>query len=51
MMNILVEFEALGCWEYFSLEKQLPEVFFLKKVFSYEFCKIFKNTFFTEHLR
>ena len=34
-----------------------PQVFnFLKKevltqVFSFEFCEIFKNTFFTEHLR
>ena len=54
-------FKNLG----FVFQKQPPEVFyrnrseacnFIKKealaqVFSCEFCEIFKNTFFTEHLR
>ena len=37
-----------------DLQEQLPEVFCektLAQVFSCEFCKISKNTFFTEHFR
>ena len=32
-----------------NLQKQPPEVCSLAQVFSYEFCEISKNTFFTKH--
>ena len=37
-----------------NLQKEAPEVFLRKRlaqVFSFEFCEIFKNPFFTGHLR
>ena len=45
------------CWSPFLIKLQaFRPVFFLKKetpaqVLSYEFCEIFKNAYFTEHLR
>ena len=37
--------ENIFTWVYY-IKKEIPT-----QVFSYEFCKFFKKTFFTEHLR